>query len=222
MMNVIKEPESRDFFVTAVKERVYSWYIKWKEEIPEGKPNRLEDFFMYTWIECASQNTITDDQIRDLILYADCSDYDILKHGYPVCFAYISGHRSMTEAFIKELMFLSCGVIKTKFDLPLYCNENIDIITDIISKASKDSTISQADYIQQLINKGMIEDKGLRDYLILNQDKLIIDRLDWAMMDMSKCSKKFKEQMSGMIKNSKAIRLANLKQQNKNKTALSY
>ena len=220
MMNAIEKPESRELFVAAVKERVYNWYMKWKEEVPAGKPNSLNDFFMYTWVECAS-DMITDDQIRDLIMYAVCSDYDILKHGYPVCFAYISGHRTMTETFIKELMFLSCGVIKTKFDLPLYCNENIDIIADIISKASKDSTISQADYIQQLIDEGMIENKGLRDFLILNQGKLIIDRLDWAIMDMSKCSKEFKEQMAGMIKNSKAIRLANLKQ-NKNKTALSY
>lgn len=221
MMNVIEDQKSRDFFVAAVKERVYNWYMKWKEEVPTDKPNSLNDFFMYTWVECAS-DIITDDQIRDLIMYAVCSDYDILKYGYPVCSLHISSHRTMTEAFIKELMFLSCGVIKTKFDLPLYYNENFDIITDIISKASKDSTISQADYIQQLIDEGMIENKGLRDFLILNQGKLIIDRLDWAIMDMSKCSKEFKEQMAGMIKNSKAIRLANLKQQNKNKTALRY
>ena len=221
MMITTEKPESRDFFVAAVKERVYNWYMKWKEELPADKPNTLEDFFMYTWAECASTNSISDNQIRDLMIFAICTDYDITKHGYPICFAYISGHRSMTEAFIKELMFLSSGVMKSKFDLPLYCDENIDIIVDVISKASKDSTISQADYIQQLIDEGTVKNKGLRDFLILNQGKLIIDRLDWAMMDMSKCSKQFKKQMAGMIKNSKAIRLANLKQ-NKNKTALSY
>lgn len=143
--------------------------------------------------------SLTEGQSEEDIRFCAIVDAETNSKVQPICFSYISEHQTMTDDFVKELMFLTSGL----YSREAYTPENIEIVANIISvyNIRKRNIFEQWNYIDSLVGEGKISKELKENLSRRSRTNPIYDRLDWygILKNSRLLSPEFMQKFSGLL-----------------------